>query len=295
MYPATATIIAAGIGAVGSGLTGYGQAQQAKQNQKLTAAQLAAQQGLNYQQLGQSDRQFGQTSNLNRANALDQRAVGAADLQRRLNLAPLSDQASYFLQQRAGMPPSAFQPRDFTRGTRPGAGAPTGGVTAGMNQAAQAMQGYRAGMGGIDTSALRGAIGRLQDESQLPGEYKAQSADQMRLGAEMQQRMVDAANAKKAGDRLNLQGQMNSLQQSMGGGIGNAPNVLRAGDAEQAERDAEKAAAKKRLMTMLGLGAAAALPGAIGAVAPILKTAQTINKANNALRSVGAASTLWGG
>lgn len=259
MDPVTGSLIAGGISAFGSALGGATNAQ-AQRDAARRQQQIAQQQlGQNYQQMGQSERQFGQTSNLNRANQLDQRAVTAADLQRRMNLAPLADQAAFFLRQRAGAPPTAFQPRDFTQGTMPGAGRATGGVEAGMNQAQQAMQGYQAGMGGMDTSVLAEAIKRMRDPSQLPGEYMAQTPDQMRADAEIQQRLVEAANARTAGDRTRLQNQINALQGTMGGG-GQAPNVLRPNDIAQAQQDAERQAAQRRLMGMLGIPF-----GAIGA------------------------------
>jgi len=124
-------------------------------------------------QQGQSDRQFGQQSNLARANQLDQRSVGAADMQRRLSMAPLTDQAMSYMQARAGAAPAAFQGRDFTRGTMPGAGAAQGGMASTLGAARTAMQSYRPGMGGLDTSALRESIARLRSQQDIPGMYGA--------------------------------------------------------------------------------------------------------------------------
>lgn len=124
-------------------------------------------------QQGQSDRQFGQQSNLSRANQLDQRSVGAADMQRRLSMAPLTDQAMSFMQARAGAAPAAFQARDFTRGAMPGAGAAQGGMGSTLNATRTAMQNYRPGMGGLDTSALRESVARLRSQQDIPGMYGA--------------------------------------------------------------------------------------------------------------------------
>jgi hypothetical protein len=91
--------------------------------------------------------------------------------------------------------------------------------------------------------------------------YGAQGADQMRYGAERQQLMLDAANSKYAGDRVKLQDRANRLAGTLGGGAA-APTLATQQDVRQADEDASKAAARRRLMTMVGLGGA--LGGAIG-------------------------------
>lgn len=240
---------------IGQGLSAYAAAKAAKEQAKTAAEQLKAQQGLSYQQLGQNDRQYGQTSNLNRAAQLDQRAVGAADLQKRLSLSPMADQAAYFLQQRAGVPPTAFKPRDYTAGQMPGSGQASGGITAGMNQAAQAMGQYKPGMGGLDTSALQDAVKRMRNESLVPGEYQAMDPNAMRLQSQMGQNMVDATTAKYSKDRLALQAQNDQLAAMIGQMKGGqTANLTQPWDATQAQADAQKEAARKRMLSMIGLG-----------------------------------------
>lgn len=253
MDPVTGSLIAAGVGALGSAFGGYSQAQAARDKARREQQQAAQALGQNYQQQGQQDRQFAQTNNMQRAQYLDDRAQGAAALQRRINLNPIADQAAYGIRNMLGAPPAAFQPRDFTQGTMPGAGRATGGSAPQLEAMQTAMQRYTPGAGGMDDAALVAARNRLQSMAGVPGEYTAQSPDQMRLGAEMQQLRVDAANAKTAGERIAIQNRINQLQASMGGG-GAGPQVTMQNDVAQAGQDRERAQARNRLMAMLGLG-----------------------------------------
>jgi hypothetical protein len=198
---------------------------------------------------------------MNRQTQLDNRLGQASAVQNQLNLNPMRDRAAYMLQQRAGAMPAAFQPRDFTKGTMPGSGAATGGMGSVMNQMQTAAGQYKAGAGGMDPSALQAQLAGLKNQSQMPGMYQGQTADQMRYGAEAQQMQVDASKAKYSQDRINLQNQANRLAGTLGGGQ-QAPTLTMTGDAEQAERDRKKKAdANRRLMAMAGLGLAAAIPG----------------------------------
>lgn len=269
--PVTGSLIFLGVGAAGNAITGANNAKMTRQ--QLEAQRQAQQQGLgqNYQQMGLQDRQFGQTSNMNRQQLLDERLKQASGVQEQLNRNPLRDQAMYMMQQRIGMVPGAVQPRDFTRGTMPGAGASTGGYAPVLNQMQTAAGQYRAGMGGMDASALRAQLAGLQDQSQMPGLYRPADPDAMRYGAERQQLQLDAANANYAKDRLALQDRANRLASTLGGGQA-APQLTTAADRTQAAQDAEKkAAANRRLMSMLGIGmgsglglAGAALGGLAG-------------------------------
>lgn len=266
--PVTGQIILTGVQALGSGLGAYASGQQANKNAQLQQQQLSANTGLNYQQLGQNDRQFQQNSNLDRAKYLDDRATNAARLQQRLNMAPMADRASYLLQQRLGVSPGPVQIRDYTTGTMPGEGQVGGGATDVLGAMQRLNSAYQPGAGGFDTRGLTDALAQLRDPSQVPGMYGAQSPDQMRYAAEMQQLMIDAANAKTSQDRLNIQARMARLQQSLGGtipgGPGALPTVTMEGDAAQAAQDAVKQSARRRMATMAGVGGAiAGVPGAV--------------------------------
>lgn len=268
--PVTGSLILAGAGALGSAFTGANNAKMTRQ--QIEAQRQAQQQGLgqNYQQMGLQDRQFGQTSNMNRQQQLDQRMASASGVQEQLNRNPLRDRAMYMMQQRIGMVPGAVQPRDFTRGTMPGAGEASGGYAPVLNQMQTAAGQYRAGMGGMDPSAMQAQLAGLRDQSQMPGLYEATTPDAMRYGAERQQLQLDAANAKYAKDRLALQDRANRLAGTLGGGQA-APQLATAADRTQADRDAQKAAAKKRMMMIAGLGAAPFMPAALGALGGLMK------------------------
>jgi hypothetical protein len=260
--PVTGSMIVSGIGSALSALSGANQQRTQERISQQQANQAAAQ---NYQQMGMGDRQFGQTSNMNRQQLLDQRNAQAVQAQTALNLNPMRDRAAYMLTSRLGMPPGAFQPRDYTRGTMPGQGAPTGGMAPVMGAMQTAARDYRAGMGGMDTSALRAQLAGLQNQSQMPGLYEASTPDAMRYGAEQQQLQLDAANANYAQDRVNLQNRADRLASTLGRGQA-APQLLTAADRTQAAADAEKkAAANRRLMSMIGMGVGNAVGGLAGA------------------------------
>ena len=196
----------AGIGAIGSGLSGAANAKQnaadlaERQRQfdltdRWMRERLGLEQGLDRERLGQdyllqqqqmtnarntarenlgqSDRQFADRSGMDRAKFLDERGQSAIGVQNALNLAPMRDRALYMLQQRAGAMPAAFQARDFTRGGVAGSGQATGGYGSVLAAGQQAAGNYRGGMGGYDTTAMREALARYRDPSNLPDEYKA--------------------------------------------------------------------------------------------------------------------------
>jgi hypothetical protein len=164
-----------GAQAVGSALNARTQAKQNKDQMRQQADQFRQQQQLQREQMGQSNQQFGANFNMNRAGALDQRAQQAAAVQRQVNLNPMADRAAYMLAQRAGAAPAAFQPRDFTRGGIPGRGQATGGFGDVLNAQRAAAGQYKAGMGGMDPSALIAARDRLQSQADVPGMYGAQA------------------------------------------------------------------------------------------------------------------------
>lgn len=205
-------VIASGVQALGSLLGGLGQGQASREQLRLQKQLAAMQARQNWEQMGMGDRQFGQQANLNRSQYLDQRAVGAADLQKRMAGLPMADRAMYMMTQRAGQVPGAFQARDYTRGGMPGAGQATGGYAPVLDaQRASAAQ-YTAGAGGLDPRALQAAQERLQSMAGVPAEYMAQSAGAMRLGSaadQLREQMAMTANDKK---RQGIAGKVQELQ-----------------------------------------------------------------------------------
>lgn len=74
-------------------------------------------------------------------------------IQQRLDRAPLVDRGQYLMANRAA--PTAFKPRDFTRGGLGVMGQQaTGGPAEQLAANAQAAANYRPGMGGVDTNTL---------------------------------------------------------------------------------------------------------------------------------------------
>lgn len=203
--------LSAGLFIGGNIISGLGQAKAGKEQAKVAKEQgrMAARQ--NWQQLGQADRQFGQNANMARAQYLDQRGVAAADLQKRLGLAPLADRAAYMLAARAGAAPAAFQARDFTRGGVAGEGAATGGYAPGLNAQAQAAQAYQAGAGGLQTDALQAALARLRDMAGVPGEYQAREGGQMAIDSKIDEQREFMANETRARELRKYQNRLNRL------------------------------------------------------------------------------------
>jgi hypothetical protein len=124
---------------------------------------------------GADERQRAFQSSFDLARYGDDRANMAIGVQRALNFAPMSDQASYMLQQRMGIAPGAFQARDYTTGAMAGSGAAQGGMGGVLGAQAAAAKNYRPGMGGYDTRALTDALARFRDPRTLPSAYQAQS------------------------------------------------------------------------------------------------------------------------
>jgi len=167
---------AAGINAIGSGISSAQTAAQAKAELEEKRRQFDQEMALNRQKYNQSEAQYAQNEAWNAAKYGDERGIGAAKLQGQLSLAPLADKASYMLMQRLGVAPAAFTPRDYTKGTMPGTGAAAGGYgdVLAADQAAQ--QGYTAGAGGWKTDALQSAFDRLRDPKTLPPAYAGADA-----------------------------------------------------------------------------------------------------------------------
>lgn len=179
------------VNAVGSALSALGGSSAAKQSAKQASAARKSQERMGYAGMEQNERQFGFNANMGRANQLDGRSVAAADMQGRINRAPLADQAQYLIQQRLGL----------------------GNVVNGMGNAAAA---YRPGMGGVDTSYMVASRDRLADESQVPGEYQSQSGQQMRLTALRDEYMQQLALAKKPNDRATWEKRIRELDRILG-------------------------------------------------------------------------------
>lgn len=204
--------LSAGLFVAGNVISGIGQGKANAAANRLTKEQgrMAARQ--NWQQMGQADRQFGQNANMARAQYLDQRGVAAADLQKRLGLAPLADRAAYMLAARAGAAPAAFQARDFTRGGVAGEGAATGGYAPTLNAQAQAAQTYQAGAGGLQTDALQAALTRLRDMAGVPGEYQAREGGQMAIQSKIDQDLENMAGERRAGELRKYQQRLDRLR-----------------------------------------------------------------------------------
>lgn len=216
MDPGTATLAAAGINFLGQGLLGWGQAKGAKEQAKMSQQQAQEQAKINYGQLGQDDRQYGQKSNLDRAGYLDQRAMQAAQLRSQMNKMPLADRAAAMLAARAGAAPAAFQARDYTRGMTPGAGAATGGYADTLNATRTAAQNYKLGAGGLmDNPEMQAALARLNSMAGIPGEYTAQNPMRMRLEAELAEQMELYASATKAKDKQKYAQRITQLRQTL--------------------------------------------------------------------------------
>lgn len=172
--------------------------------------------GFNYAGLGQKDAQFGQDSNLTRSKYLDERATTAADLRKRMNLAPLADRASAMLAARAGAAPAAFQARDYTRGTTPGAGAAMGGMADGLNAQRAAAQRYQLGEGGMmNNPELQAALDRLTSMAGVPEEYKAKDPARMRLEAALASAQQDLATSKLVRNREAARRSIAAIQQQL--------------------------------------------------------------------------------
>lgn len=201
--------LSVGLTVGGNILAGIGQGKAQAAATRLNKEQGREQARLNWQQLGQADRQYGQNANMARAQYLDQRGVAAADLQKRLGLAPLADRAAYMLAARAGAAPAAFQARDFTRGGEPGAGAATGGYAPMLNAQAQAAQNYTAGAGGLQTDALEAALARLRSMAGVPAEYEAREGGRMALDSKIDEQRLFMANETKAGELRKYQNRLN--------------------------------------------------------------------------------------
>jgi hypothetical protein len=215
--------IGAIITGVGTGLNAYGNYRGAQEQAKANQAATANQQRMNFGQVGQDDRQFAQTANMNRAGYLDQRAGAAADMRRRANLTPLADRASAMLAARAGAAPAAFQARDFTRGTTPGAGQATGGYSDVLGAMQRAGQGYTPGSGGMANPELEAAIARLTSMAGVPGEYSAQSPMKTQLESALAEQMMLLGQTTKADDRMKIQQRINQIRAQLaqlGGGQG---------------------------------------------------------------------------
>lgn len=212
----TAALIQAGGSLLGG--IGQGQAMKAQTKAQKQIAEMQARQ--NWEQMGMGDRQFGQQANLNRSRYMDERAIGAADLQKRLSGAPLADRAAYMLAARAGAAPQAFQARDFTQGGMPGAGQAQGGYAPTLNAQAQAAQNYTAGAGGVRTDALEAALARLQSMAGVPAEYQAREGGQMRLQSEIDEQRERMANDGRALQTTRYNDRINRLQRQMDGQSG---------------------------------------------------------------------------
>lgn len=167
---------AAGINAIGSSISSSQNAALAKAELEEKRRQFDQEMALSRQKYNQSEAQYAQNDAWNNAKYQDERGIGAAKLQGQLNLSPLADKASYMLMQRLGVAPAAFQPRDYTKGTMPGAGAAAGGYSDVLAADQRALGSYTAGAGGWKTDALQAAYDRMRDPKTLPSLYQGADA-----------------------------------------------------------------------------------------------------------------------
>ena len=105
---------------------------------------------------------------MDRAKYMDERAGAAANVQDRLNYAPMADRAAALMAARLGVSPEPWQPRDYTRGTMPGRGQARGGIDSVLQAERAANAAYRPGTGGINTDQLRAMMDRLKDDTAVP-------------------------------------------------------------------------------------------------------------------------------
>lgn len=202
--------------AIGQGMQGFGAAKAQKDQAAQARRQAEQQQRYSYADLGQSDRQFGQTSNLERSKYLDERGIQASALRNQMNRLPLADRAAYMLAARAGAAPAPFQARDFTRGTTPGAGQATGGYAEGLAAQRTAAGQYTTGAGGMMYNPeLEGAINRLNSMAGVPGEYGAQSPMKTQLEAALAEQMQLAATGKSSEERAKAQAAVIRIRQML--------------------------------------------------------------------------------
>lgn len=147
--PGTAFLAGKGLDALGGLVSGdKNKKDRAEQAREFNLAQQYR------EEQGRTQTQFDQVSNI-------------GDLQRRIEQAPARDKALFMLNQRLGMTPDAFRPRDMMN---PGISPQTpdlGGIDPRMQQ--QAMQGYHApdfngggaGSGGVDPRVYHQLMARL--------------------------------------------------------------------------------------------------------------------------------------
>lgn len=173
-------VAAATIGAgIINGLTGNS----ASKRQQQTARE---QMQLERDKMALSDRQFAAKYGFDKAQAEFEiekfnRTQGNAEqtqalaIQNQLNRAPIADKAQAMLLARLGATPTAFAPRDMTRGTGElsrRAADPMGDVMSAMSKAAA---GYKSGDGGMDFSLHRALISKLANPKPTrtpdPGDY----------------------------------------------------------------------------------------------------------------------------
>jgi len=122
------------LGAIGGGL-------EASSATDAANKQLAQQYNLGQQQISYGQQNASQ-------QLLMQQAQQANALQRQMQMAPLRDQTMYALQQRMGMSPTAFQPRDMFNPQSAGNQNPSqGGID--LNQLAAQNAAYKPGAGGV--------------------------------------------------------------------------------------------------------------------------------------------------
>lgn len=217
MDPMTiATLGSLALQGIGSAVSGIAAGKASAEDRKAAAEAQRRQLGQSYQQMGMTDRQYGQQSNMDRSRYLDERGVAAADLRRRQNLAPLSDQASAMLAARVGAAPAAFQARDYTRGTTPGAGQATGGFASTLGAQRQTASTYQPGQGGLmNNPELQSALARLSSMAGVPGEYTPMSAQQMGMQAEIDDQRRQMAMDNRPAERAKYSQRINDMLKFM--------------------------------------------------------------------------------
>ena len=157
----------------GSIASGIGQGQQNKQDQKMTAAQLAEQQRQFNAQFGEDRRRYNsdyaQKGFDQTINAQTQYGDRAQSVNRELELLPMRDKASALLMQRMGAPAQQVQARSLAGGTRElHGGTQPQGMPFDLNAIRQQAANYKAGDGGMTGDVQRELLSRYMNVPKTP-------------------------------------------------------------------------------------------------------------------------------
>ena len=162
------------IAAVGSSVAGgIGKGQQNKQDQKMTAAQLAEDQKRFNAQFDEDRRRYNsdyaQKGFDQTINAQSQYGDRAQSVNRELEMLPMRDKASALLMQRMGAPAQQVQARSLAGGTASLAGGTQPqGMPYDLNAIRQQAANYKAGDGGMTGDVQKELLSRYMDVPKTP-------------------------------------------------------------------------------------------------------------------------------